>query len=144
MAYQLKFDSKKCVGCYACHTACLDAHHGADEIHARSYRGIQKVTDEEKGCTYEICPGCTHCGICAEVCPTGALFREGKYGLILTDKERCIGCKACERVCPNHVVYVDENNKVQKCDGCIDRLEEGREPACAAVCLLDAIWMEKQ
>ena len=26
MSYRLKFDPDKCVGCYACHIACLDAH----------------------------------------------------------------------------------------------------------------------
>ena len=31
------------------HMACLDAHHNAREIHARSFRGISKVMDEEKG-----------------------------------------------------------------------------------------------
>lgn len=144
MPYRLKFNAAECVGCYACHTACLDAHHGAEEIHARSFRTIRKVTDEEKGFSYEICPGCTHCGACAEVCPSGALYRDQEYGWILVDKEMCIGCGACEKVCPDHVIFLDENKKAAKCDGCIERLKEGREPACVSVCCLDVITLEKE
>ena len=32
MPYRLKFDKEKCIGCYACHIACLDAHHSVGEI----------------------------------------------------------------------------------------------------------------
>lgn len=27
MSIKIKFNAEKCVGCYACHIACLDAHH---------------------------------------------------------------------------------------------------------------------
>ncbi len=39
MMGRMKFNAEQCVGCYACHMACLDAHHSAKEIHARSFRG---------------------------------------------------------------------------------------------------------
>lgn len=44
MPYRLKFDKEKCIGCYACHIACLDAHHSVGEI-VPSFRAFQKVTD---------------------------------------------------------------------------------------------------
>lgn len=144
MPYRMKFDAERCVGCYACHTACLDAHHEACEKNARSFRSVRRVTDEKKGFSYEICPGCTQCGKCASVCKTGAIVREETYGIYLVEKERCIGCGACERACPQHVIFVDESKKAQKCDGCIERLKEGREPACAAVCFLDVITVENE
>lgn len=31
MSIKIKFNAEKCVGCYACHIACLDAHHEVDE-----------------------------------------------------------------------------------------------------------------
>ena len=34
---------------------------------------------------------------------------------------------------------MDETGKAAKCDGCIARRKAGREPACLAVCCLDAI-----
>ena len=37
-----------------------------------------------------------------------------------------------------------ENKKAGKCAGCIERLKEGREPACVSVCCLDVITLEKE
>ena len=37
---------------------------------------------------------CSRCGVCEEVCPTGAL-RDG-----VTDPETCLRCMACVRFCP--------------------------------------------
>ena len=45
----------------------------------------------------------THCGACAEHCPTGAVHMvEWKYGLTIpkVEPELCIGCGACEYICP--------------------------------------------
>lgn len=141
MAYQFQFDREKCVGCFACHTACLDAHHDAGEEQARSFRTVEKV----KTAKFEkiVCPGCVHCGKCMEVCPALAIDRDEETGLILTDPELCIGCRGCEDVCPMGVIHFDKDGKMGKCDGCIDRLREGREPACVRVCPMDAISIEK-
>lgn len=40
---------------------------------------------------------CSHCGVCAEVCPMGAIDPENS-GLI--DTEKCITCCACLKKCP--------------------------------------------
>lgn len=144
MAYRIKFDAGRCVGCYACHTACLDAHFDAKDKNAKSFRTVQKVIDEKKGFAYEICPGCKNCGICAEVCKSGAIYIEPEYGFYLVDSDKCIGCGACERACPLHVIWLDDTRKARKCDGCVKRLKEGREPACVAVCCLDVITLEKE
>lgn len=39
---------------------------------------------------------CTHCGICAENCPSGAINKE----TIKTDAKKCIGCMRCVVKCP--------------------------------------------
>ncbi len=41
--------------------------------------------------------GCTHCGICAEMCPTQAIHPE----TLEADKGKCIGCMRCICVCPS-------------------------------------------
>ena len=84
MSIKIKFNAEKCVGCYACHIACLDAHHEVDEADAKSFRAIRKV--QKEGFEKNICPGCTHCGKCMEVCPVHAIYRDEKTGLILTDR----------------------------------------------------------
>jgi ferredoxin len=42
------------------------------------------------------------CGACAEHCPTGAVTTENINGLFYPkiDKSKCVGCGACEHVCP--------------------------------------------
>ena len=119
MSYRLKFDPDKCVGCYACHIACLDAHHDVEDVDAKSHRTVKKVVKNQ----FEI-------------------YKDPKTGFVLTDKEKCIGCHACEKVCPKDVIHFDKDGKMEKCDGCIERIREGREPACVRVCFPGAITLE--
>lgn len=140
MSYRLKFDPDKCVGCYACHIACLDAHHDVEEVDAKSYRTVKKIVKNQF--EKNICPGCDHCGICIKACPVHAIYKDPKTGFVLTDKEKCIGCHACEKVCPKDVIHFDKDGKMEKCDGCIERIREGREPACVRVCFPGAITLE--
>ena len=57
----------------------------------------------------------TSCGSCAEHCPTQAVrMVPYKDGLTIpeTHHSTCIGCGACEHVCPakpNKAIYVDGN-----------------------------------
>lgn len=141
MSYRLKFDPDKCVGCYACHIACLDAHHDVEEVDAKSHRTVKKVVKNQF--EKNICPGCAHCGICIKACPVQAIYKDAKTGFVLTDKEKCIGCHACEKVCPKDVIHFDKDGKMEKCDGCIERIREGREPACVRVCFPGAITLNK-
>lgn len=140
MSYRLKFDPDKCVGCYACHIACLDAHHDVEDVDAKSYRTVKKVVKNQF--EKNICPGCAHCGICIKACQVQAIYKDPKTGFVLTDKEKCIGCHACEKVCPKDVIHFDKDGKMEKCDGCIERIREGREPACVRVCFPGAITLE--
>ena len=59
----------------------------------------------------EICKGC---GICIDVCPV-KLYKRGDEispkGYVLTDiafPEKCIGCKNCELLCPDQVIFIEE------------------------------------
>ena len=140
MSYRLKFDPDKCVGCYACHIACLDAHHDVEDVDAKSHRTVKKVVKNQF--EKNICPGCDHCGICTKACPVQAIYKDPKTGFVLTDKGKCIGCHACEKVCPKDVIHFDKDGKMEKCDGCIERIREGREPACVRVCFPGAITLE--
>ena len=131
MSYRLKFDPDKCVGCYACHIACLDAHHDVEDVDAKSHRTVKKVVKNQF--EKNICPGCAHCGICIKACPVQSIYKDPKTGFVLTDKEK---------VCPKDVIHFDKDGKMEKCDGCIERIREGREPACVRVCFPGAITLE--
>ena len=141
MSYRLKFNAEKCVGCYACHMACLDAHHDVEDVQAKSHRTIKKVVKDQF--EKNICPGCVHCGACMKVCPVQAIYKDTETGFVLVDQSKCIGCHACERVCPVKVIRFNEAGKMEKCDGCIERIREGREPACVRVCFPGAITLER-
>jgi Fe-S-cluster-containing hydrogenase component 2 len=65
---------------------------------------------------------------CLSVCRTGALSRDDR-GVVATDPEKCIGCRACSAVCPfGNVVYSQAARAAVKCDQC-----DGA-PRCAAAC----------
>lgn len=87
---------------------------------------------------------CMHCtdAACIEVCPAEpkAMCRDAATGFVYVEEDRCVGCGSCVEACPFGVPHVDEKKeKSVKCDGCIDRVEQGREPACVKACPADAI-----
>ena len=94
MSYRLKFDPDKCVGCYACHIACLDAHHDVEDADAKSHRTVKKVVKNQF--EKNICPGCDHCGICIKACPVQAIYKDPKTG-ICTDRQRKMYWMSCLR-----------------------------------------------
>jgi tetrathionate reductase subunit B len=79
---------------------------------------------------------CQHCDNppCVKVCPTRASHKR-KDGVVLVDKDKCIGCKYCLASCPYNARYVNPLIPiVQKCYFCHHRVYAGLEPACVEVC----------
>lgn len=85
---------------------------------------------------------CFHCEEpwCVNACPTGAMTRRAKDGIVYVDQKRCVGCKACMMACPWRVPQWNEaTRKVMKCDYCRDRIDEGLKPACVTACTAHAL-----
>jgi len=134
----------KCQGCHTCELECALTHSKSDTFiealysSERLYPRIILETDGD-----DVIPmHCRHCtdAPCITVCPTAAMTRSGPEEPVVLDNLKCIGCNACVMVCPFGIIKaVPESALLSKCDLCIDRLEEGKIPACAAACPTKAI-----
>ena len=71
---------------------------------------------------------CYHCEDpwCVRACPTGAMQKREKDGIVFVESPLCVGCKSCIAACPWGVPQWDPaTNKVVKCDYCKDRIDVG-------------------
>ncbi|MCD8218691.1 MAG: 4Fe-4S dicluster domain-containing protein [Clostridiales bacterium] len=72
---------------------------------------------------------------CTEVCPTGACYKDEEDGVIYIDRDVCIGCQSCMRACPYEAnLFNRELHVMDKCNLCVQRREDGLEPACVRNC----------
>lgn len=71
---------------------------------------------------------------CAEVCPTRAISRDQKTGIVKVSKELCNGCRLCEDACPfGTIIFSEFEEKAVKCELC-----DGN-PQCVLFCLAGAL-----
>ena len=119
-----------CLGCRSCEMACALAHseskdlRGAVKEHPLPQRRVTVETAGGHGLPLQ----CRHCedGLCQLVCPTGAISRDEKSGIVSVDEDLCIGCKLCTLMCPLGVLKIGDRNRATiKCDQCIDRQADG-------------------
>jgi anaerobic dimethyl sulfoxide reductase subunit B (iron-sulfur subunit) len=134
--YSFSFDVNRCSGCMSCIVACLDENDLPGD--SPSFR---HVTQMEKGqypfvgiSFFSI--SCLHCGDapCLMVCPTGAISKRDKDGVVEVNQDLCIGCHSCALACPFGAPQFPEGVRMSKCHFCIDRVEHDLEPACVRVC----------
>lgn len=135
------FTADNCIGCHACEAACSEKNDLPAHI---SFRSVGYV----EGGTYpdfrrlNISMACNHCDnpVCLKGCPTRAYTKFAEYGAVLQDPDICFGCGYCTWVCPYNAPQLDPiKGQVSKCNMCVDRLEVGLKPACAAACLGGAL-----
>lgn len=144
-------DTSKCTGCKTCTVACKDAHNLPEGVNFRrvlEYAGGSWRQDRMTGAWYQnvfayyLSLSCNHCEdpACVKVCPTKAHHKRAEDGLVVIDREKCIGCGMCAKACPYGAPQFDAAaRKMVKCDGCLDRLEKGLAPICVESCTQRAI-----
>ena len=108
-------DVNLCVGCQCCMFACArrfgEAGLGRSAIQVKSAGGV------ERGFIVIVCRGCTD-PACLKSCPTDALSKRARGGVIL-DQKKCIGCGNCIDACTLRAIFWDEEkNKPIVCTHC--------------------------
>ena len=132
-------DLDRCSGCYACVVACLDQNDIIPVSADSMWRDVASLTNSGKIQYASL--ACMHCddAPCLIACPTGAIFRGDETGMVETDKSKCIGCHSCVMSCPFGAPKFDNDGKMEKCDGCSIRVENGLIPACVRTCPTKAL-----
>ena len=161
--YGMAIDTKRCVGCNACTTACKMANNVPDDIFwTRALtRGGDEV-DTPAGTFPNLSMryytvGCQHCEnpACVKACPVGATYKDPETGIVRQDYDRCIGCRMCMAACPytgvrsfnwhepkNQMGFAigdadapkHQKHTVEKCTFCYQRTSKGETPACMDLC----------
>lgn len=148
--YAFFFDSKRCTGCKTCELACKDYKNLDSTVAYRKvydYEGGDWTQNSDGTCTttafvYHVSMSCNHCDdpACAKVCPTGAMHKDAETGLVSVDEGKCMGCGYCHMACPYNAPKVDRTvGHSVKCNGCAERVAEGKEPICVGACPLRAL-----
>jgi len=158
---RMKFlcDTERCIECNGCVTACNNEHDVPESINRRHVVTLRDGTRGEKSMSV----ACMHCtdAPCAAVCPVDCFYTTPD-GIVLHDKELCIGCGYCFYACPFGAPQFPEKgafnarSKMDKCTFCAggplpdnsaaeyeqygrNRIAEGKLPLCAEMCSTKAL-----
>ena len=154
--YGMVIDLRRCIGCDTCTIACKATNATSRGIMWN--RVLKYETGKYPDSKLNFLPiTCMHCQEpeCEKVCPTGATTRR-EDGIVIVDRDKCIGCRYCMVACPYAARYFFDESRtyypqyttayekmkqedrelgtVQKCDFCLERVEQGLQPACVVAC----------
>ena len=141
------FNQKRCIGCYTCSIACKDWNDiPAGPVNWRKIKEIEEGKFPNLFLAY-LSTACNHCANppCIKACPSEAIIKREEDGIVIVDSDKCIGKNECGskclKVCPWNVPQFSskENAKMQKCNFCLERLEQGQQTICVEACPMYAL-----
>ena len=158
---RMKFicDTNRCIECNGCVTACKNENEVPWGVNRRRVVTIDDGLPGERSMSV----ACMHCSDapCMAVCPVDC-FTQTADGVVLHDKDLCIGCGYCLYACPFGAPQFPQEGafgvrgKMDKCTYCSggpgkgsaeeqyakygsNRLAEGKLPLCAEMCATKAL-----
>ena len=158
---RMKFlcDVERCIDCSGCVIACKEGNHVPVGVNRRRVVTINEGKPGEKSVSIS----CMHCSDapCIAVCPVKAIYQRAD-GIVLVNKEICIGCGYCFMACPFGAPQFPAGQvfgargAMDKCTFCAggpaetfsekerklygqNRIAEGKPPLCAAMCSTKAL-----
>ena len=159
---RMKFycDESRCIECDGCSIACAEAHELPAGIARRKVITIHEGIPGKEVSTSVACMHCTDAP-CQQVCPVDCFYIRAD-GVVLHDKEKCIGCGYCLYACPFGAPQFPRDGvfgtkgAMDKCTMCAggplatnshhefelygqNRIAEGKVPVCAAMCSTKAL-----
>ena len=163
MRYGIAIDSRVCMGCYCCFTACKDEHCGYEGKYSAKQPMMgqfwMNINEYERGddsarvkCATIPTP-CSHCAdpACAKAATDGAVYKR-EDGIVIVDPEKSKGQKAIVDACPIGAIYWNEELEIpQKCTMCAELLddpeylsylgdEKYKRPRCVEACPNRALY----
>jgi Fe-S-cluster-containing dehydrogenase component len=137
----------------------MDKDRGVDLLHADPYYNPALVPEEGHFYMPVQCQQCRNAP-CVKVCPVEATWQEPD-GIVVVDYNWCIGCRNCMAACPygarhfnwatpqipaeeinTETEYLGNRPRlkgvVEKCTFCIQRVRNGKYPACVEICPVGA------
>ncbi|NLM22350.1 MAG: oxidoreductase [Peptococcaceae bacterium] len=136
MRLGIAIDSRMCMACYCCYTACKDEHCGhASALSAPKPMMGQhwmNIVEWERGDnsrrikTATVPTPCSHCQdpACMKVAKDGAVYKRDD-GIVIIDPVKSKGQKEIVDACPIGAVYWNEELQIpQKCTMCAELLDD--------------------
>jgi len=153
-------DEHRCIDCHGCEVACKEAHHLPVGVNRRR---VITLNEGVIGKENYLSISCQHCADapCEQVCPVDCFYVRAD-GIVLHDKDKCIGCGYCLYACPFGAPQFPREGAfgakgaMDKCTYCAggpeethsekeyklygqNRIAEGKIPVCAAMCSTKAL-----
>ena len=160
--FVMVIDLSKCRNARKCVEDCQKAHQLPPN---QEFMKVYLMQESEEAAPYWMPKPCFHCGqpVCVTLCPSGATFKRPD-GIVVIDREICVGCKTCVTDCPYSARQYNSGNettktnqsisheadatgkeaRISKCDFCANMIHQGKMPVCVTACPNGTIYFGDQ